>query len=219
MEKEATDEESDDGESEQEAEEWTAILPVPLHYLCLRALNAPAFAIFLRSAMGQTERDNGVHVIMHQQPCDSRRPLMWGHVILYGSKEQVERGTRALSGVMDSGYQYKADGRLLVAVVQDMHAETAQQTRAARADDADWDSDNEDATIVEEGSSVDAHSTRPSRVRRAAAAEWRRTSVRRTTSGRRRMRRSLACRLRPITNASTSGGTTVRVEQHITHDG
>ena len=117
---------SDDEESASEAdEEWTAILPVPLHYLCLRALTTPAFELFLRTAMGQTDRDSGVHVIMHQQPCDARTPLKWGHVILYGTKEEVDRGKRALCAVMDSGYQHKADGRLLVAVTQALNNEAA----------------------------------------------------------------------------------------------
>ena len=131
---EAEDEEEGDEESELEAdEEWTAILPVPLHYLCLRALTTPAFSLFLRSAMGQTERDNGVHVIMHQQPCDARKPLMWGHVILYGTKEEVEKGKRALCAIMDSGYQHKADGRLLVMVTHYMREEEARRALVAEA--------------------------------------------------------------------------------------
>lgn len=131
-EKEETEEDgNDESNMAAEEEEWTAILPVPLHYLCLRALTTPAFHLFLRTAMGQTERDSGVHVIMHQQPCDARTPLKWGHCILYGSKAEVERGKAALCAAMDSGYQHSADWRLLVAVIQQLKDEEARRARAA----------------------------------------------------------------------------------------
>jgi len=132
----ADDDEEDESDNEETDQEWTAILPVPLHYLCLRSLTSAAFTSFLRAAMGQTERDSGVHVIMHQQPCDARKPLMWGHCILYGSKEEVEAGKRALCAVMDSGYQHTADGRLLVAVYQHLKATQAAARQQAVAADA-----------------------------------------------------------------------------------
>ena len=126
------EEEEEEEEEQDEAErEWTAILPVPLHYLCLRTLTTPAFRIFLRAAMGQSGTEDGVHVIMHQQPCDARTPLKWGHVVLYGTREEVHKGKRALCAVMDSGYQHRADGRLLVQVVQSMNQQAAWEGQAA----------------------------------------------------------------------------------------
>jgi len=131
-EEDSSEEEESEAEDAEEADpEWTAILPVPLHYLCLRTLTTPAFRIFLRAAMGQSTTESGVHVIMHQQPCDARTPLKWGHVILYGTRDEVEKGKRALCAVMDSGYQHTADGRLLVAVVQSLNEEAVWQSRDA----------------------------------------------------------------------------------------
>ena len=109
--------------SEQQPQQWVAVLPVPLIRKAWEAFHHQYFHSLMRSVLNRPADATAatVDVLMAKDVCDYRgAKRTWGSVVLRGPREQVERGREAFIELMEQDYHRTANTRLFNSVLQSL---------------------------------------------------------------------------------------------------